>query len=73
LAPTFLRESFIVLPQDYNITDAESSSKRMLQDLALFCSPRIGVSNKVNCKVEITARTDYLTLIDAFPDGYPAG
>jgi hypothetical protein len=45
----------------------------VLQELGLFCSPRIGVSNKVNCTAEITEMTDYLTLIDAFPNGYPAG
>jgi hypothetical protein len=44
-----------------------------LEVLPLLCSPKIGISNKVNCTAEITAKTDYLTLTDAFPNGYPAG
>jgi len=73
LANSGLRESYIVLPKDYAAIKAQMAEKRLLQTSTSLCAPKSGVDAAAKCLLETTLKEDYLTLINAFPNGVKAG
>jgi len=49
------------------------AEKRLLQTSTSLCAPKSGVDAAAKCLLETTLKEDYLTLINAFPNGVKAG
>jgi len=61
-----LRDSFIATPEEYSATTSGVGATSL-------CVSKTGVATSANCKLLLGKSNDSLTLLNAFPDGQPAG